>query len=77
MPLDKLNRPIVVGDTVIYPAYNQGINMVLKQGKVTELDKTQVFIRTKQLNTRHSIQEVVVVTSQISLNMQEYPENFL
>jgi phage gp45-like len=77
MPLDKLNRPIVVGDTVIYPAYNQGINMVLKQGKVTELDKTQVFIRTKLLNTRHNIQEVVVVTSQISLNMQEYPENFL
>ena len=77
MLLDKLCRPICIGDTVVFPTFNQHGNILLQQGKITELDEATVLIGTEHANSRQSIKEIVVVTSQLSVNMQEYPENFL
>ena len=77
MLLDKLNRPICIGDTVVFPTFNEYGSILLQQGKITELSETTVLICTEHVNSRQSIKKIVVVTSQLSVNMQEYPENFL
>lgn len=75
MRVDNVGRPIETGDVVVF---NVGDYSDLRIGKVKRFTKCYCIIMMENgIETRREDHRVMVVTDQIDMNKEKYPEYFI